>query len=60
MALLADTGLISGHATLADLLFLAAFILFVIGAVFAVMVKTPIQVLAFAGLACVALGYLVL
>lgn len=49
-----------GHVDLADVLFLIATILFAIGAGIAYSVKTFYATLIAAGLACLALGYLVL
>ena len=50
----------SGEADTADILFLVAFILFVITAVMAAMARSIDQVILRAGFACVALAWLVL
>jgi hypothetical protein len=50
----------SGEVDTADVLFLIAFILFVIAAVMAAMVKSIDQVIMRAGFACVALAWLLL
>ena len=50
----------SGHADLADALFLIAFVLFVIVTVFAVVRNAWESALLAAGFACVALAWLVL
>ena len=52
--------LIEGKADLADILFLVAFIVFVIGAVIAAMGRNIEGLVLLAGLACVALAWLVL
>jgi hypothetical protein len=62
LLLAADDGVINGNLNFADIMFLAAVIIFIIGAVLAAMIK-PVAlwtVLLFAGLACVSLGWLVL
>jgi len=56
----ADDGIWQGNLNLADILFLIAAILFGIGAFIAYSVKTFYATLIAAGLACVALGWLVL
>ena len=58
--LAADDGIFSGKLDLADIFFLIAAILFVIGAIIAWQVKTLYATLISAGLASVALGLLVL
>lgn len=55
-----DDGIFSGNITLADIFFLIAAILFVIGGFIAFQVKTMYATLIAAGLACIALGWLVL
>jgi hypothetical protein len=55
-----DDGIFSGKFDLADIFFLIATILFVIGAIIAFQVKTLYATLISAGLAAVALGWLVL
>jgi hypothetical protein len=55
-----EIGLMSGHNDLADFLFLAAAILFVIGAVLLAAKRPVTQVVLYAGLACVAVGWFVL
>ena len=50
----------SGEVDLADILFLIAFILFVLGTILAIMRKGFESALVWAGLACVALGWLLL
>ena len=56
----ATVGITSGHNTLADVLFLAAFIVFVIAAVVRAMAHAVDDVLVAAGLALVALAWFVL
>ena len=58
----ADDGIWAGNLNLADILFLIAFIVFCIALVFRVMLRPlPIaEVLITAGLACVALAWMVL
>lgn len=53
-------GLMSGHADLADALFLVAAFLFVIEAVLIGFKKPSSSILMLAGLACVAVGWFVL
>lgn len=55
-----DDGIFNGNFNLADIAFLIALILFVIGAIIAFQVKTLYATLISAGLACLALGWLVL
>ena len=55
-----DDGIFQGNLNLADIAFLVAVILFVIGAIIAFQVKTLYATLISAGLAAVALGWLVL
>jgi hypothetical protein len=55
-----DDGIFQGNFNLADICFLTAVILFVIGAIIAFQVKTLYATLISAGLAAVALGLLVL
>jgi hypothetical protein len=50
----------SGNVDLADVLFLIAVVLFVVGGVVAFMAKTLWATVIAAGLACVSLGWLVL
>lgn len=52
--------IVEGKADLADVLFLVAFILFVIGAVICAMEKTMPAFVVAAGLACAALAWFVL
>lgn len=58
--LLADVGMASGHAGLADALFLVAFIIAVIAVVIRLMARSIDGVLIAAVLACLALGWFVL
>jgi hypothetical protein len=58
MSILADIA--SGETDWADIFFLIAVIVFVIAAIIAFQAKTLYAVLICAGLACVALGWLVL
>ena len=56
----ADVGMMSGHATLADVLFLIAAILAIVGGVIRVMRKQPDGWLVAFAVAGIALGLLVL
>lgn len=56
----ASQGIVSGKFTLADVLFLVGAILFFLGLVIAVQVKTYYAALIAAGLTVVAVGWLVL
>jgi hypothetical protein len=55
-----DDGIASGNANAADIFFLIAAILFGIGAIIAYSVKTFYATLIAAGLACVAIAWLLL
>ena len=54
----ADDGLVNGNLDLADLFFLIGVILFCVGGVIALQVKTLYAALVAFGLACTALGLL--
>jgi hypothetical protein len=50
----------SGEVDLADILFLIGFVLFVLGAIMAFMRRAFEPALVYAGLGCIALGWLLL
>lgn len=58
MTVLADIA--HGHTDGADILFLIALIVFIVGGVLALMEKAITMVLLFGGLACVALAWVLL
>jgi 1,4-dihydroxy-2-naphthoate octaprenyltransferase len=60
MLLAAEDGIVNGNLNLADILFLAAFILFVVATIMFALKKSAEMAVACAGLACVALAWLVL
>ena len=55
-----DDGIVNGNLDFADVLFFVAFVLFAIAAALAVLKKPYEMLLAFIGLACIALAWFVL
>jgi positive regulator of sigma E activity len=55
-----DDGIVSGNLTFADIMFLVAFIVFLVGAYLASNAKALWATAIAVGLACVSLGWLVL
>ena len=58
--LLTETGIASGHLTLADVMFLVAFVVFLVGAFLANQAKALWALAVAIGLALVSLGWFVL